>query len=196
MAITTSGTSITFNDSTTQTTAAGPGTMVLITELSNQGSTNTFSLTIPSASSYNELILVWQGTQYSGPAGSSLSLTESTTTATYTALTSGSIIVTSTGLNNVTQVATSAGITNFLAAFSTGSSFSRGQVTMTRIKNSDTTTGNRYHIAVRGGSTGAAYQGDYTATGSAVNTVLFIQTVNFSLGLTNNISLRLYGVRQ
>ena len=195
MAITVSGTSITFNDSTTQTTAAGAGKMEEITSVANSAATS-FSLSVPTPSLYNKFILVWNGSQYSGPAGSSLTLTESTTGALYTALTGGSVLVSSTGTSTVGQGTYAASITNFLLPFSSASSFSKGEVIITRIKGTDATTASRYFVSVRGGSTGAAFIGSFNATGSTSASSFFISTLTFSLGLTNGISLRLYGVRQ
>jgi hypothetical protein len=195
MAVTLGGTAITFNDSTTQSTAAGPGTMQIISEVANSGSTNSFSVSIPSPTTWNEFILVWQANQFSGPAGSTLTLTESTTGALYSSSTAGSLIVSSTGANNVTQVSVSAGATNFLASFSGGSVFYKGRVVITRIKNSDSTTSSRYHVSVHGGSSGGLFLGEFTAGGTVGATAFFISTITFGFSQSNNIHYRLYGIR-
>ena len=195
MAITVSGTSITFNDSTVQTTAGNAGTMELITSIVS-GVPTSYALAVPSPQSYNQLILVWSCNQFSGPVTSTLNLTESISGSLYTALTAGSFIGTNNSASpSVTQITTTSGTNNFLAAINSLNSWSRGQAIMTRIKNADTTTGSRYHISLCGGSTSNLFQVDYTATGTAAANSYFITTVTLGFSSTNSFNIRLYGVR-
>jgi len=195
MAITVSGTSITFNDSTVQTTAGNAGTMELITSIVS-GVPTSYALSVPTPALYSQLILVWSCNQFSGPVTSTLNLTESISGSLYTALTAGSFIGTNNSASpSVTQITTTSGTNNFLAAINSLNSWTRGQAIITRIKNGDVTSGPRYHISLCGGSTSNLFQVDYTGSGTSSSASTFIQTVTLGFSSTNSFNIRLYGVR-
>lgn len=188
MAITVSGTALTFNDSSVQTRKP----MKLIAEVINS-STQGHSFT--ALDSYTRLILVWDSTQISGPASTSLTITESTTTVAYSTRDPHSLILSSTSSNNVTQATQASGTTNFLSGFSTGANFTKGYVTLTRVRNMSISTTSLWNLDIKGGSSGGNYLTNLkvgTPTLSASNFGIGALTLTF--GLCNGINIRLYGI--
>lgn len=144
MAVTVSGSSITFEDNTVQTTRP----FKLLAEVINSSTT---SHTFYSLSGYNEIIIVWDANQYTGPSGSSLTLTESTTSVLYRTLQGHTLLRAATNVTpNVTAAAQLVNNTNLLASFSSGSSFAKGRVVLSRIRNMTGSLTPRWNAQISG----------------------------------------------
>jgi hypothetical protein len=191
MAVTIGSSGITFNDSSIQTTKP----MKLLGEVSNTATGNG-SHSFYGLSAYNQLVLVWNGTQYSGPAGSSLTLTEGTTSVLFTTSATNELLLTTQSLNTVTRVQQASNSSNLLTSFSGGNSFWKGRVVMTKIRNMSATLPQMWNVSIEGGTST-----NYFAANLAVGTPTLsasgfsLDSINLNLGLTNLINIRLYGTQ-
>lgn len=186
MAITVSGSSILYSDSSAQSRKP----MKLITEVINSSST---SQSIYGMEGYNQYILVWDANQYTGPGSSSLTLIEGTTTATFYTRGTSSLVLA--GTSGVSQIQMAAGTANLIGAFSSGSSFVRGNVVITKIRNMTSTTTQLWNVDVAGGgSSGNWFANHRVGTTTTGGGGFGIGSLNLTLGYCNEINIRLYGI--
>lgn len=188
MAITVAGTTITFNDNTVQTTKP----MKLLNEVINSSTT---THTFGSLMAYNQLVLVWDANQFSGPSGTTINLTESVTSMTLTTREQSSIITSNVGLNNVTQITQLSGNTNILASFSSSACMTRGRIVLTKIRNMTSTDNQLWNAEIKAATTGGQWLANTKVGTNTVSGGNFsIGSIYMSLGQCNAINIRLYGV--
>ena len=191
MAVTIGSSGVTFNDGFIQTTKP----MKLLGEVSNTATGNN-SHSFYGLSAFNELVLVWNGTQYSGPAGSSLTLTESTTGILFTTANTSELLIASGNTNTVTRVSQAANSSNLLTSFSGGSSFHKGRVTMTKIRNMSSTLPQMWNVDIVGGISTQHFAANLAVGTPTLSASGFsLDSINLNLGLTNLINIRLYGTQ-
>ena len=191
MAVTIGSSGVTFNDGFIQTTKP----MKLLGEVSNTATGNN-SHSFYGLSAYNELVLVWNGSQYSGPAGSSLTLTEATTSILFTTTVASDLLITSQSTNTVTRVSQAVSNSNLLSSFSGGASFARGRVTMTKIRNMSATLQQMWNVDIVGGTSAQYFAANLAVSTPTLSASGFsLDSINLNLGLTNLINIRLYGTQ-
>ena len=191
MPVTVAGTNITFNDSTTQSQKP----MKLLAEVVNSSTTaHTFSTGLAAC---NQIIIVWDATQTGGPSGTSLTISESTTSASFSTRESHSLIVSSQSVTPaLSQVTQAASTTNFLTGFSGGSCFNKGYVVLTRVRKTTASLGQLWNMSISGGGTTNNFLGNLKiGTNSASSGLLFgIGSISINFGTSNNINVSVYGV--
>ena len=139
--------------------------------------------------------MVWDCVQFSGPAGSSLTISESTTSSSFSTKEASELLMTSSGLNNVTRTSLASGSTNLLGGFSTGSNFTRGFVTITKLRSMSSTLTSLWNMEIAGGGNGYQWRANHRIGTSTTGSGGFgIGGLNLNLGLCNSINIRLYGI--
>lgn len=191
MAVTVGGTSITFNDNTTQSQKP----MKLLAEVVNSSTaSHTFSTGLSNCS---QIIVVWDANQTSGPSGTSFTISESTTGMSFSTRESHSLIVSNTSVTPaVNQVTQAASTTNFLSGFSGGATFNKGYVVLTRVRKTTSSLGQLWNMSISGGSTTSNFLGNLKiGTNSASPSLVFgIGSISINFGLSNGINASIYGV--
>ena len=188
MAVTVAGSSITYNDGSVQTRKP----LKLHSEVLNS---TTVSNSFTAIDGFNQYILVWDCVQFSGPASSSLTLTEGTTSAVFSLKEASELLMTSAGANNVTRTSLASGSTNFLAGFGSGSNFTRGFVTITKLRGMSSALTCLWNMEIAGGLNTSQWRANHrigtTTTGSGG---FGIGSLNLTLSSCNSINIRLYGI--
>jgi hypothetical protein len=188
MAVTVAGSSITYSDSSVQTRKP----LKLHSEVINSA---TVSNSFTALDGFNQYILVWDCVQFTGPASSSLTLTESTTSAAFSTKENSELLMTSSGLNNVSRTSLVSGSTNFLGTFGSGSNFTRGFVTITKLRGMSSTLPCLWNMEIAGGPSSNQWRANHRIGTSTTGSGGFgIGSLNLTLSSCNSINIRLYGI--
>jgi hypothetical protein len=188
MAVTVGGSSITYSDSSVQTRKP----LKLHSEvIASANVSNSFT----ALDGFSQYILVWDCNQYSGPAGSSLTITESTTSAAFSTKENSDLLLTSSGLGTVTRTSLVSGSTNLLGGFSSGANFTKGLVTITKLRGMSSTLTSLWNMEISGGNNGSQWRANHRIGTSTTGSGGFgIGSLNLNLGYCNSINIRLYGI--
>jgi hypothetical protein len=175
---------ITFSDDTIQKTKA----FKLVGEVVNSSTTShSFFAGLSFA---NQIIIAWDCNQFTGPASATMTVSEQTTTVTYTTQSQSTLLSHSTAFG--AQIQTS-GITNILGNFSAGGVFTRGHVTLTRTRQQTGSVTSRWVAEIAGGTPSSHFKSTTvigTPTTSAAG--FGIGSINLTLPSSDAINIRVY----
>jgi hypothetical protein len=103
--------------------------------------------------------------------------------------------MTNSGLNNVTRTSLAAGSTNLLGGFGSGSNFTRGFVTITKLRSMSSTLTSLWNMEIAGGLSTNQWRANHRIGTSTTGSGGFgIGSLTLSLGSCLGINIRLYGI--
>jgi hypothetical protein len=181
-------TQITFNDGAVQKTKP----LKLVGEVINS---STQSNSFFGLSAFNQITIVWESAQFSGPAGAALTIYEQTSGTILTTQTTSSFIQSSSTVNTVTQTSQASGNTNVLGSIFQGTNVvTRGRVVLTKVRQTTATQSQRWNVDILGGNSSQSVVGSSTI-GTSNTSVLGwnIDWFNLTLNSCNSINIRVYG---